>query len=279
MRNKIILIFLIVLLFDMNIIFAQTKKDETKPALAASSNADMPMQTVQPIAPGSPFDNSADFIPEYWHLRMQDPSIDKLILKEAKIENIEKDPEVQKKIEHATSSVLIAEVIKKKFSDVPKISDEDLKRYYEEHKEDYFVPESIEGMLIIVADEATAEDILKRLKKGEDFSKLAREKSVDLFTKELGGRLGRYLKNDSRYSDNFKNAVFKLKEGELNSIKTDEGFYVARVDKRYPAKYEDFDTIKFMLRVQVESGIKEKILRDWIESLKSKEEKSGQIYR
>ena len=68
---------------------------------------------------------------------------------------------------------------------VKDITDEDVKKYYEEN----YKPE-IKARHILVADEAKAKEIKAKLDAGEDFAKLAKENSTDTQSAEQGGDLG-----------------------------------------------------------------------------------------
>lgn len=71
-----------------------------------------------------------------------------------------------------------------------------------------------------------AENIIKKLKKGEDFAKLAKKYSDDEATAKNGGDLG-YFKSDEMDS-NFMDAVKKLKKNEYTKepVKTQYGYHI-----------------------------------------------------
>ncbi|MGU4650769.1 peptidylprolyl isomerase, partial [Escherichia coli] len=80
--------------------------------------------------------------------------------------------------------------IEKIFETEIKVSDEEIKKYYDENKERYSTPEQVKASHILVKTKEEADNILRQLKEGSDFSKLAKEKSGDPGTKEQGGDLG-----------------------------------------------------------------------------------------
>ena len=104
----------------------------------------------------------------------------------------------------------------------------------------YEVPEiRASHILFSVADEkedakikAKAESVLKRIKAGEDFAKLAKEFGSD-GTKEKGGDLGWFGKG--QMVQEFEDAVFALTPGQLGDklVKTQFGYHIVRLtDKR-----------------------------------------------
>lgn len=85
-----------------------------------------------------------------------------------------------------------------------------------------------------------AEDVLARLKKGEDFEALAKQFGSD-GTKELGGDLG-WFSRDQMVKE-FADAAFALEKGQLSElVKTEFGYHVIRVDDTRQIK----DFITFM---------------------------------
>ena len=71
-----------------------------------------------------------------------------------------------------------------------------------------------------------AEEIIKKLGKGEDFDTLAKENSDDTGSKEKGGDLGYFNKGDM--VEEFENAAYKLKVNEYTKepVKTTYGYHI-----------------------------------------------------
>ncbi len=78
---------------------------------------------------------------------------------------------------------------------------------------------------------AKAEDILKRVKAGEDFAKLAQEFSDDPGSKTQGGELGWFA--HGQMVPEFEEAAFKLQPGQTSDIvKSSFGFHIIQVEER-----------------------------------------------
>lgn len=85
-----------------------------------------------------------------------------------------------------------------------------------------------------------AEAVLARLKKGEDFEKLAAEFGSD-GTKDVGGDLG-WFSHDAMVKE-FADAAFGLEKGQLSDlVKSEFGYHIIRVDDKRTGK----DFIRFM---------------------------------
>lgn len=93
------------------------------------------------------------------------------------------------------------------------LTDEDLKKAW-----DSFHPE-VEAKLIKFASEDEAKESKKAIDNGEDFSKLATEKSIDTETKEDGGEIN-FDSQTTNVPNEVKKEAFKLKEGEVSDVIT-----------------------------------------------------------
>ena len=105
-----------------------------------------------------------------------------------------------------------------------KVSEESIKKTY---REDYKPQQQIHVRHILVDTEAEANDIAERLKKGEDFNALAKEKSKD---KTEGGDLG-FISRGQTVKP-FEDAVFGTVEGEISEpVKTQFGWHIIKVEE------------------------------------------------
>lgn len=128
------------------------------------------------------------------------------------------------------------------FSKVTKISDSEMKKYYDEHKKDFYINEvEASHILLKTIDDSgkplskekqeeakkKAEEVLAKIKNGEDFAKLAKEYSQDSSAKD-GGALGTFGKG--QMVKEFEDAAFSLKKGEVSEIvKTQYGYHIIKV--------------------------------------------------
>jgi peptidyl-prolyl cis-trans isomerase C len=117
---------------------------------------------------------------------------------------------------------------------------------------------------ILVKTEAEAKEIEKKLAKGEDFAKLAKEFSLDS-TKDSGGELG-YFSN-GQMTEPFELATAKLKIGEISSpVETDFGYHIIKLEDKRKAKAPSLDD----LRNQITDSLTGKVIQEYIDNLKNK---------
>ena len=128
-----------------------------------------------------------------------------------------------------------------------KLTDEDLKTAWES-----FHPE-VEAQIIQVASEDDAKDVKKSADKGDDFSKLAKDKSTDTTTKEDGGKV-KFDSTTTTVPTEVKEAAFKLKDGQVSDVITSTNtstyateYYVVKMVKNQN-KGNDMDKYKKELK-------------------------------
>ncbi|MDR0268438.1 peptidylprolyl isomerase [Paenibacillus sp.] len=131
-----------------------------------------------------------------------------------------------------------------------KVSDEDIKKFFDENKASFDTPEEVKASHILVATKEEADDILKQLKNGADFATLAKEKSKDPGSQPKGGDLG-YFPRGKMYKE-FEDAAFKLKDNELSDVvKTDAGYHIIKKTGYKEAHTATFDEKKAEIKDQL----------------------------
>lgn len=133
------------------------------------------------------------------------------------------------------------------------IKDKEVEKYYKENiygdvrvKHILIEPETLTGMTTEeIADakkeaEKTAKDIIKKLKDGEDFDKLAKEYSDDKSNAEKGGDLGWF--NTGEMEEEFEKASFELKKGKYTTtpVETSYGYHIIyKTDEKAKPELKD----------------------------------------
>ena len=142
---------------------------------------------------------------------------------------------------------------------------EELQRYYRRNLDQFEVKEQVKAAHILVsvpkdADAETtqkkrklADELLKQLKNGADFSQLAKTHSDDKSNASQGGELGTFGRGVM--VKEFEDAVFALRPGQLsNVIQTPFGFHIAKVENHIEAGVKPFvdviDEVKAGLRLE-----------------------------
>jgi foldase protein PrsA len=129
------------------------------------------------------------------------------------------------------------------FADI-EITDEDVRAYYEQHLEEAFTrPSEVRLAHILVESEAEAQDILDRVRAGEDFAAIAREVSLDSATAFHSGRVG--WVRPGQILPEVEGPAFALKVGEFDGpIQSEHGYHVIAVLDRRESVVVPFDLAK-----------------------------------
>ena len=149
------------------------------------------------------------------------------------------------------------------------VTPEDLRSYYDQHRDEYRVPEQVNVRHILVktppagADgkvdqkamddaKAKAEGILKQLKAGAKFEDLAKRNSDDPGSAKNGGSLGWIGRGHT--VPEFEKLAFSLPKGGTSElVKSSYGFHIIHVDDKQDAHVKSLDEVK----AQIEPLIKQ----------------------
>ena len=135
-----------------------------------------------------------------------------------------------------------------------KISDDELRKAYQENIDSYRLPERVKVRHILIKTEgkspdekaklkAKAEDILKQLQHGGDFAELAKKNSEDPGSASKGGELGWIVRGQT--VPNFEKTAFAAKPGELSGlVETEYGYHIIQVEDKQPGHLQTFEEVR-----------------------------------
>ena len=147
------------------------------------------------------------------------------------------------------------------------VTDQDLQAYYDRHRDEYRLPEQVKVTHILIktplpgpdgkvdergveAARKKAEDVLKQVKAGGDFAKLAGQYSDDPGSAKNGGELdwiGR-----GRTVPEFEKAAFSLPKGQTSDlVKSGYGFHIIRVEDKQDAHVKTLAEVKSEIEAKV----------------------------
>lgn len=136
-------------------------------------------------------------------------------------QGIDKKPAVRLQVLLQHARVVAQTYAAEKLADRFKVTDAEVDEYLAKH------PEADTDK----QNRAKAEEVLKRVRAGEDFAKLAQEFSGDDSNKEQGGDLGWFPRG--KMHPDFEKAAFALKPGEVSDVvQTSFGFHIIKLEER-----------------------------------------------
>ena len=186
--------------------------------------------------------------------------ITQLVSSEGYKQNLQNDAEVKDRVKDAERNI-VADVFVKK-SVQPKITDDKIKAKYDELAKQFKPQDEVRARHILVPTEAEANEIIKQLKAGGDFAKLAEEKSKDSGSMKQGGDLG-YFTKDAMVKP-FADAAFGMKVGQLSDkpVKTDFGFHVIKVEDKRKTAAPPLAEVREQVRNQVGQEMAQQLVKD-----------------
>ncbi|WP_423407883.1 peptidylprolyl isomerase [Heyndrickxia sp. MSNUG] len=147
-----------------------------------------------------------------------------------------------------------------------KITEEEMKTYFEKNKDSFDQKEQVKASHILVKDEAAAKKVKEELDNGKDFAELAKKYSTDKSNAAAGGDLGYFGKGEM--AKEFEKAAFSLKVDEISEpVKTEFGYHIIKVSDKKAAKAAKYEDHKKEIK---EKLVDEKIQAEYPNWLKEK---------
>ena len=217
----------------------QKKQSPSEPAIARVNQAVLVQQDINDLLP-----DGMSSIPQAQREEFVRRWIDtELFYQEAVKMGLDKDPKVSKQIKDLQKEILANQFIQKQMVDKGRVDEDESRRYFETHQDQY--QSEVRLSQILTATPEQAQLVMAALSGGEDFAKLAREKSLDPTTSGRGGDLAAYLRRGSgQVPVDFEEKIFSLKKGEFSQpIRMSDGYHIMKVTDIRPSpqkvKFED----------------------------------------
>jgi peptidyl-prolyl cis-trans isomerase C len=151
-----------------------------------------------------------------------------LIENEAEARGLTKDPAIAAKIEDYTRSLYRNVLLQTLKEGQKPVSDEEAKKYFQEHEEEFIQPDRVRLSLIEVDldKEKEINAVYKELKAGKDFAQLAMTHSKNVSGKR-GGDIGFVTQKQYKV---LTDVAFTMKPGEISKpFKTPTGWSIIKV--------------------------------------------------
>jgi peptidyl-prolyl cis-trans isomerase C len=184
-----------------------------------------------------------------------------------------------------TKNLTIDQFIDKQFVEKVAVSDKDAKVYYDAHPDLFKRPEQVRASHILIRVDPKAdqfqkdsarkklEAIQQKLKKGEDFTELAKQYSEDS-SSARGGDLNYFSRG--KMVKPFEDAAFALKKGEVSDIvETQFGYHLIKVTDRRPETLIPFEEIKDKLQ----DYLKKETIREKVGSYLAEQKGKAKVER
>jgi len=181
----------------------------------------------------------------------------------------------------ARTSLQVQKVIDAEVTAKVAVQDADVSAFYDQNLDRIKQGESVHAshILIGVPEGATpaqkadaqkkAQAVLKQIRGGGDFEKIAKENSQDPGSAPAGGDLGFFPKG--QMTPAFEEAAFTLKIGVVSGVvETPFGFHIIKVHERKPARTPPLTEVSGQIRDFLAAQQREKMLEQFVEQARSK---------
>ncbi|MGQ9636778.1 MAG: peptidylprolyl isomerase [Thermodesulfobacteriota bacterium] len=195
-----------------------------------------------------------------------------VLYQEAKKKGLEKDLEIQAKVEDFRRALVIEALFEKVLKGKEEVTEEEIQKYYRENQALFTEPQEIKIRHIVVNSEPVLKEVLARLSNGESFEKLASQYNIDR-TREDGGNLG-YLRRGQLAPSfaQFEEAAFSLrKRGEVSEVvRSPYGYHIIRLEDMRGTALQPFDKVKEKIRFFLQPKKKQEVRLNYIKEAKTR---------
>ena len=181
---------------------------------------------------------------------------------------VEKDPKFIETMNEVRKDVTRQFAVEAIMKDVA-VSDEEIAEFYEKHKENFKIPETVRASHILVADEDEMKKVRADLDAGMSFEDAARKHS-SCPSKEQGGDLGFFSKE--QMVPEFGNAAFAMKVGDVSAepVKTQFGLHLIKLVDKKEASVRPLEEVRAQLTESLLNEKKAGVYNDQLSKLREK---------
>ena len=190
----------------------------------------------------------------------------KLFLLDAVKNNYEYNSQFKEELQKLKEDLLANFAITKAVENV-KVTDEDIKKFYEENKDKMISPETVNASHILVDSEEKAKEISEEINAGKITFEEAAKANSSCPSSQNGGSLGQFGKG--QMVPEFDTAVFAMSVGEISGpVKTQFGYHLIKLNGKTEASEIPFEEVKESIAIQLTTEKQQTAFRSKINQLK-----------
>lgn len=167
----------------------------------------------------------------------------KLLLLDAQRNLYEAESEFRAQLARLKEDLLISYAADKAISSA-RVTEADVKKYYEDNKDKFVTGESVNASHILVDTEEKALEVLAKIESGEMTFEEAAQAYSSCPSKDAGGSLGDFGRG--QMVPEFDEAVFSMNVGETTKtpVKTQFGYHLIKLNAKTESKALEFEQIR-----------------------------------
>ena len=180
---------------------------------------------------------------------------------------------------HIRDQIMVSKITRFEIGNRVKVSEKSIIKYYKENQKEFWQEGKVKARhILFIAERGSSEKIrreklqqakkiLLKLRKGNDFAKLAMKYSEDISASNGGdvGFVGR-----GKMVPEFEEAVFNLKPGQVSDIvKTEYGYHIIKVEEVLPGKTLTLKDVKNRIHQNLTMQKQKQVYDVWMNQLKN----------
>ena len=180
---------------------------------------------------------------------------------------------------HIRDQIMVSKITRFEIGNRVKVSEKSIIKYYKENQKEFWQEGKVKARhILFIAERGSSEKIrreklqqakkiLLKLRKGNDFTKLAMKYSEDISASNGGdvGFVGR-----GKMVPEFEEAVFNLKPGQVSDIvKTEYGYHIIKVEEVLPGKTLTLKDVKNRIHQILAMQMQKQVYDVWMNELKN----------
>jgi parvulin-like peptidyl-prolyl isomerase len=151
---------------------------------------------------------------------------------------------------------------------VPPPTQEEIQAYFQDHVEEYTLPPRVKVRQTVTRTRKEAQDLARRLARGEKMEDIARQHSIAP-DGERGGEMGWIVRG--AMEPELEKVIFSLPVGQISPVvESSRGFYLFQVVSKHPAGAPFLPEIALEIRGRLFAERGEAFYKDWLEGLRGR---------
>jgi parvulin-like peptidyl-prolyl isomerase len=192
----------------------------------------------------------------------------KMAIQEALSLGLDRDEKESKTLKDIKENRMLSLLEKRQITEKVNLDEETIKKYFEDHRDDFTTPEQIEIWEVFVKSEALAKKILEKAAAGNDFEKLVAKYSEDKVYKDKKGYIG--YKEINRRGAVSKEA-FKLGANKIGGpVKYRNGWVVLKTGNKKEKELKLFEQAESQVKSKLRRELTQTRRKEWKEELHDK---------
>jgi peptidyl-prolyl cis-trans isomerase C len=179
-------------------------------------------------------------------------------------------PEVARDARRLEESLLLDRLVGGVIYAPVRVTEADTRAYYDAHAAAFTEPEAARLSVISLAPEEDAEAVVQSIRAGAEFATVARQRSRDRGTAQVGGEVGWVSRG--QLSPDLESVIYALKPGDLGVGRTEKAIFIFRVEQRRPARLQDYAQAEPKVRELALAQRQRNELKRWVIRLRGASE-------